>query len=103
MAEFMERYGTEEQCHAKLVDWRWPKGFECPKRQERRHSYCRHRQLFQCTSCGLQTSARAGTIFHKSRTPLTKWFLALHLITSAENDIASLELSRQLEVKWDTA
>src|SRR5262249_10549837 len=41
--------------------------------------------------------------FHKSRTPLVKWFLAMHLMTSAKNDIAALELARQLDVKWDTA
>ncbi len=51
----------------------------------------------------MQTSAKAGTIFHKSTTPLVKWFLAMHPITSAKNDIASLELARQLGVKWDTA
>jgi hypothetical protein len=45
----------------------------------------------------------AGTIFHKSRTPLVKWFLAIYLITSSKNDIAALELARQLGVKWDTA
>ena len=60
-------------------------------------------QLFQCRACRTQTSARAGTIFHKSRTPLAKWFLAMHLITASKNDIAALELARQLDVKWDTA
>ena len=49
------------------------------------------------------SSDLAGTIFHKSSTPLTKWFLAMHLLTSAKNDISSLELSRQIGVKWDTA
>ena len=29
-ARFAEIYGTEEQCHAALVKWRWPNGFECP-------------------------------------------------------------------------
>jgi hypothetical protein len=51
----------------------------------------------------VQTSARAGTIFHKSPTPLSKWFLAMHLIASSKNDVASLELARQLDVNWDTA
>jgi hypothetical protein len=32
-----------------------------------------------------------------------KWFLAMHLMTSVKNDIAALELARQLDVKWDTA
>jgi hypothetical protein len=46
---------------------------------------------------------KAGTIFHKSRTPLVKPFLAIYLLTQSKNDIAALELARQLGVKWDTA
>jgi ribosomal protein L37AE/L43A len=103
LVEVNARYGTEEQCHAALVAMRWTDGFVCPKCSSRAHSYYAARRLFQCTACRLQTSVRAGTIFHKSTTPLTKWFLAIHLITSSKNDIASLELSRQLDVKWDTA
>jgi hypothetical protein len=49
-------------------------------------------------ACRLQTSARAGTIFHKPRTPLTKRFLAMHLMTAAKNDIAAFELARQIDV-----
>jgi hypothetical protein len=103
MAEFHRLYGTEEQCHAALVKMRWPDGFVCPRCAGRSHGYCAPKRLFQCTDCRLQTSARAGTIFQKSRTPLTKWFLAMHLMTAAKNDIAALELARQLDVKWDTA
>ena len=103
MAEFNRRYGTEQHCHDALVAMRWPDGFVCPKCAGRRYSFCAPKRQFQCTSCRRQTSVRAGTIFHKSRTPLTKWFLAMHLMTAAKNDISSLELARQLDVKWDTA
>ena len=103
LAEFTRAYGTKEQCHAALVSMRWPDGFVCPHCQGREHGYCAPRRQFQCRACRVQTSVRAGTIFDKSRTPLTKWFLAIHLLTSAKNDIAALELSRQLGVKWDTA
>ena len=101
--EFCRRYGSEEQCHAALVAMRWPDGFVCPMCGGAKHSYTEARRIFQCSACRKQTSAKAGTIFHKSSTPLTKWFLAMHLITSAKNDIASLELSRQIGVNWDTA
>jgi hypothetical protein len=103
LAEFQERYGTEDLCHAALVRMRWPDGFVCPRCGGREHGYCKPRRLFQCRACRVQTSARAGTIFHKSPTPLTKWFLAMHLLASSKNDVASLELARQLDVKWDTA
>jgi transposase-like protein len=103
LIEFNRRYGTDEQCHAALIKMRWPNGFVCPHCAETEHSYSTARQIFQCSACRVQTSARAGTIFHKSRTPLAKWLLAIYLITSSKNDIAALELARQLGVKWDTA
>ncbi len=103
MAEFMQRYGSEEQCHAALVAMRWPDGFVCPACGSKEHGLSGPRRLFQCKNCRKQTSAKAGTIFHQSKTPLTKWFLAIHLLTSAKNDVAALELARQLGVKWDTA
>ena len=101
--EFCKRYGTEERCHAELIAMRWPDGFVCPKCGGKEHGYTAVRRIFQCSACRKQTSARAGTIFHKSSTPLTKWFLAMNFITSAKNDVSALELSRQIGVKWDTA
>ncbi len=103
MADFLHRYGTEEQCHAALVAMRWPDGFACPACGAKEHGYSAPRRIFQCKRCRVQTSAKAGTIFHQSKTPLTKWFLAIHLMTSAKNDVAALELARQLGIKWDTA
>ena len=103
MAEFIALYGTEELCHEALVKMRWPDGFVCPKCAKRRYSFCAPKKLFQCSSCHRQTSVRAGTVFQKSRTPLTKWFLAMHLLTGSKNDISGLELARQIDVKWDTA
>ena len=103
VSEFQSRYGTEEQCHAALVGMRRPNGFVCPQCQETRYSYSAGRRLFQCSACRVQTSVRAGTVFHKSTTPLTKWFLAIDLVTRSKNDGAALEMARQLGVKWDTA
>lgn len=69
----------------------------------RKHSFAATRRIFQCSACRVQTSANAGTIFHKSTTPLIKWFLAIYQITGAKNDNSGLELARQLGAKWDTA
>lgn len=103
LAAFQTAYGSEARCHTALVAQRWPEGFICPKCQGRRHSYYAGRQLFQCSACRTQTSLKAGTVFHKSKVPLTKWFLAIYLLTQSKNDISALELSRQLGVKYDTA
>lgn len=103
LATFLERYGSEEQCHDALIAMRWPSGFVCPRCGDHSHSYCKPRRLFQCSACGHQASVKAGTIFHHAKVPLTKWFLAIYLLAQSKNDISAMELMRQLGVKYDTA
>ena len=71
-SDFDAAYGTEEQCHASLVAWRWPEGFECPDCSGKAHCVVkrRTRKLFQCDACRKQTSVCAGTIFASSKLPL---------------------------------
>jgi hypothetical protein len=45
----------------------------------------------------------SGTIFHRSKLPLTSWFVAMHLMTQAKNNVSALELKRHLGVNYTTA
>jgi ribosomal protein L37AE/L43A len=105
MAEFMERYGTEEKCHAALVASRWPDGFRCPACRDERHStFVREgRSYWQCYRCRHQTTVTAGTIFDATKLPLTCWFVAMHLMTQAKNNVSALELKRHLGVRYKAA
>ena len=103
LSGFLDRYGTEEQCHAALVAWRWPDGFVCPHCDGREHSFCAPRRQFQCSACRRQTSVRAGTVFQASKLPLRTWFVAMYLLVQSKNDIAALELMRQLGVSYEAA
>lgn len=103
LGAFLAAYGTEERCHAALVALRWPDGFVCPRCGGRKHGVVGPRRLFQCSACRYQASVKAGTVFAASKLELTKWFLAIYLMTQSKNDIAALELMRQLGVKYDTA
>ena len=38
------------------------------------------RDLFQCKECGYQASLTAGTLFHRSKIKLRKWFLLIYLM-----------------------
>ena len=42
-----------------------------------------------CVDCGLKTSATAGTIFHRSHTPLSTWFAAVWFVTSQKNGVSA--------------
>jgi ribosomal protein L37AE/L43A len=105
MAEFMKRYGTEAACHAALVASRWPNGFVCLHCGSTRHCTFERKGLryWQCSACREQTTATRGTIFQATKLPLTTWFLALHLLTQAKNNVSALELKRHLGVRYKTA
>lgn len=105
MPEFLEKYGTEQQCQAALVAMRWPHGFVCPNCGEKAHSLFSRsgRQHWQCSACRHQTTVTAGTVFEATKLPLTRWFLAMHLLTQAKNTMSALELKRHLGVRYVTA
>jgi ribosomal protein L37AE/L43A len=105
MAEFMQRYGTEAQCEAALIASRWPQGFACPACSGPAScSFRRQGRLYwQCASCRHQCSVISGTVFESTKLPLTRWFLAMHLLTQAKNNVSALELKRHLGVSYPTA
>lgn len=63
-----------------------------------------HRRLraadgrFKCAACGGRASTTSGTIFDRTRTPLTVWFAACWLFASEKDGISALSLKRQLEI-----
>jgi hypothetical protein len=105
MAEFMDRYGSDENCEAALIESRWPKGFVCPSCGCGHSSSFRRdgRLYFQCFACRHQCSVISGTIFEATKLPLSRWFLAMHLLTQSKNNVAALELKRHLGVCYKTA
>jgi transposase-like protein len=105
LLEFQRLYGSEELCEAALEKARWPDGFRCPRCKSHEHGlvYGRRLKRYQCRSCGHQATLTAGTIVQATKLPLTSWFLAFYLIGQAKTGISSLELSRHLGVKYDTA
>jgi transposase-like protein len=48
--------------------------------------------------CGSRTSVIAGTIFDRTRTPLTVWFSACWQLASGKDGISALSLKRTLEI-----
>ena len=105
MAEFMDCYGSDDKCEAALIESRWPDGFACPACGCGHSSSFRRegRLYFQCTSCRHQCSVISGTIFEATKLGLSRWFLAMHLLSQSKNNVAALELMRHLGVCYKTA
>lgn len=52
-----------------------------------------------CNGCRYQASLTAGTIFHKSRTPLLKWFWLIFRMATSKTGVSIAEMRRELEIK----
>ena len=63
----------------------------------------RKQRTFQCSMCRNKISPTAGTIFHKSDTPLVLWFHALMVFSNAKSGMSASALARDLEVTYKTA
>ncbi len=51
-----------------------------------------------CAGCGGRTSVTAGTVFDRTRTPLTVWFNACWLFATSKDGVSALSLQRTLEI-----
>jgi len=105
LPEFLQGFGTEAACAEAVRRARWPAGFVCPRCGGSAHCVVVSdgRSLFQCHACHRQTSVTAGTLFASTKLPLTKWFLAIFLISQAKTGLSALELKRHVGVSYPTA
>jgi len=99
LLQFQKKFGTEKACQKQLFRLRWPEGFKCPRCGHGKTYFHSTRHLYQCKSCGYQASLTAGTVFHKTRTPLTKWFWLIWLMGRQKSGISMLSMQRMLEIK----
>jgi transposase-like protein len=91
---------------------RWPEGPICPhcgnsepgtiaKIEGKKQS---HRPgLFYCNDCQGQFTVTVGTVFERSKVPLTKWWMATQMFTSGKNGVSAHEIHRSLGVTYKTA
>jgi len=94
-ADMRAWFPDDAACRDYLEWLRWPDGFVCPQCSTpgrwRMADEC-----FWCASCRRRISVTAGTIFHRTRTPLTVWFEASWCVTSAKNGVSAKTLQRLL-------
>jgi len=97
--EFMDWFSEEEKCYEYLEKIRWKNGFICPSCNTKEEPYRTTRGRLTCKSCLHQTTVTAGTIFHRTRTPLRTWFSAIWYVTNQKQGTNALGLQRVLGFK----
>jgi hypothetical protein len=99
LLEFQKEFATEHACIEHLKKMRWPNGFQCPKCGHTDAWFIQTRNMFDCKGCRAKISLTAGTIFHKTRTPLIKWYWLIYHMAMDKVGVSISEMQRILEIK----
>jgi transposase-like protein len=99
LLEFQREFVTEDACAQHLKKIRWPDGFQCPKCGHPEAWFIRTRKIMDCKKCRAKISLTTGTIFHKTRMPLTKWYWLIYHMAMDKVGVSISEMQRILEIK----
>ena len=107
LVKVMETFPTQEHCIAYLERLRWQGSPECPH-CESIHVRRRNENVtgrigrWNCHECKSTFKVTHGTLFHGTKIPLQKWFLAISLMANAKKSLSSCQLARDLGLKQKT-
>lgn len=104
--QFRREFSNDDVCLDTILKIRYKKMPCCPQcQQQTTFKRVKGRRSYQCSDkdCQYQFYPTAGTVFEKTRTPLSDWFYVIYLMTSTRNGVASKEVERQLGVTYKCA
>jgi transposase-like protein len=102
-------FNDENEARLALETVRWPAGPVCPhcgatdEDVARVQSVSARPGLFYCNGCKGQFTVTVGTVFERSKIPLTKWWMACQLLNSSKKGISAHQMHRMLGVSYKTA
>lgn len=101
-------FTNEEKAREALEAMRWPNGPICPHCGSvdglaKAQGKAARPGLYYCNACNEQFTVTVGTIMERSHVPLTKWWLAMHLMGSSKKGMSAHQMHRSLGVTYKTA
>jgi transposase-like protein len=101
--DLFDAFPDEQSCLDHLRAIRWRDGEFCPICGGGRIYHFSDLKTFKCGDCRKRFSIKVGTIFHDTKLPLRKWFMAIWIITNHKKGIASTTLARDLKITQKSA
>lgn len=102
-----ERFQDPLKAADYLESLRWPHGPTCPHCGvvDEKHYRLKSptRKLWKCRACRKQFTVTVGTIFEHSHLPISKWLLAIHLLSASKKGMSAHQLHRMLGVTYRAA
>lgn len=103
ITEVYKRFPEHHDCLALLEKMRWGDSPVCPYCRSKRITSVPKEYRHHCNACNTSFSVLVGTIFHKTKLDLQKWFLAISALLKNEKGLSSRQLSKYIMVNKNTA
>ena len=104
LKDFNEQFPDEDTALDWLRHKLYPEKIYCPNcKKSTKHHRITTRKVYSCDYCGHQISPTAGTIFHKSRTPLRIWLHVIFQMAQTRGGISAKQIERETGVTYKTA
>ena len=103
LIEIFNKFPTQKDCIKHLEKIKWDNSPVCPYCYSTNSTKMPKENRHHCNACNTHYSVIVDTIFHDTRLPLQKWFLAFSLILNAKKGISSRQLARDIKVHRNTA
>lgn len=95
-------YPTKDDCLKHIISIRWNGKPICPYCRSNNATQMENGKRYHCNTCNTSFSITVGTLFHKTKLDLQKWFLAIALVLKAEKNISARQLASDLRVNKNT-
>ena len=100
-------FTNEDKARETLEAMRWPNGPVCPhcgsvEGIAKAQGKSARPGLYYCAACNDQFTVTVGTVMERSKVPLTKWWLAMHLMGSSKKGMSAHQMHRMLGLTYKT-
>lgn len=105
LIEAVNAFSDEAVVEQYCLDTRWPDGPICPRCKSTNVKERANRQprSFRCNSCRSDFSVKTGTVMEGSNIKLSKWLMAMYLMSTSLKGVSSMKLHRDIGVTQKTA
>lgn len=99
LKQFQTEFPTDDACLEEILNRKYP-DFVC-KCGRRKLYKVKNRPVYAC-ACGHQINPLSGTIFERTRKPLTSWFYVIYVMSQTKSGVSCASIQRHLGYKYDT-